>query len=168
MSTPSDDAASLPLTAYALVPPVTPFALGHAGLNNTNVGLRTGAGSFVARAYASPSYADPAAIAYEQRLLTWLAARELSFAMPVPLPTRGGALCCRGPHGWGALVAHRPRDGELLGAALGELHAALRHYPPAPRPGRPLFDTLFRFPGPHRDPLALVPAHLGLPGRAAP
>jgi len=43
------------------------------------------------------------------------------------------------------------------------LHAALRHYPDAPRPGRPLFGELFHFPLPLRDPFTVTPEHIGLP-----
>jgi homoserine kinase type II len=63
----------------------------------------------------------------------------------------------------GTPLALQGHDGELLGAAIGELQAALQHYPLHPRPGRPLFNALFDFPRPAYDPLTQTPAHLGLP-----
>jgi Ser/Thr protein kinase RdoA (MazF antagonist) len=77
--------------AYGLVSPVTTFVLEHAGLNNVNTGIRTGAGDFVLRVHDSLSYQDPASIDYEHRVLAWLATQGLSFAVPVPLGTRDGA-----------------------------------------------------------------------------
>lgn len=174
MSGPPGDAPPLPLAEYALVPPLRWFALAHAGKNNPTLGLHTGAGTFVARRYTSRCYRDPEAIAYEERLLTWLATRGLSFAVPVPLPTRGGALHTSATQGRAALIpalrgtplARQEHDGTLLGAATGEIQAALRHHPATPRPGRPLCGALFRFPLPQRDPLTLTPDDLGLPNSA--
>lgn len=172
MSELPDQTVPLPLAAYDLVPPVESCTLSDEGLNNAHAGIRTGAGDFVVRSYTSLSYDDPASIHYEHRLLAWLAGRELSFAVPAPVPARDGALLWYGPHAWMSLSAWLPGARldprrldhlELLGAAVGELQAALRHYPPAPRPGRPLFGTLFRFPLPYRNPLALTPEQLGLP-----
>jgi Ser/Thr protein kinase RdoA (MazF antagonist) len=115
---------------------------------------------------------DPASIHYEHRLLNWLAGTGLLFAVPVPIHTRDGASLCGGPFGWTSLSLwlpgsrldpHRQDHVESLGAATGELQAALRHYPTTPRPGRPLFSRLFGFPLPFRDAFTLTPHHLGLP-----
>ena len=73
MTAPGDSVRPFPLTEYALTPPLRPFALDHAGKNNASLGLATGSGSFVARHYTSSSYADPAALNYEERLLVALA-----------------------------------------------------------------------------------------------
>lgn len=161
--------------AYDLVPPVTPFALEHAGLNNVNTGIRTGAGDFVVRVHDSLSYDDPAALAYEHALLTWLAEQRLSFAVPVPMLTRAGEPACHGPAGWttltpklpGTSLALQPYDPTLLGAVVGELQAALAHCPAGVRPGRPLFGDLFGFGGPGLDALHLRPEDVGLPADAA-
>ena len=50
-----------------------------------------------------------------------------------------------------------------MGIALGELQVALQPYPTTPRPGHPLFGTLFDFPPSGRDPFTLMPDQLGLP-----
>jgi homoserine kinase type II len=166
----SVDATPLSLAAYELVPPVEIIALPGQGVNNHNVSVRTGSGDFVVKTYTSND--DPASIHYEHRLLNWLAEAGLSFAVPVPIHTPGSASLCGGPFGWTSLSLrlpgshldpHRQDHVELLGAATGELQAALRHYPTTPRPGRPLFSTLFGFPLPFRSPFILAPNHLGLP-----
>jgi homoserine kinase type II len=159
------------LDAYGLAPPVTPFALEHTGWNNGNLGLRTGNGSFVLRDHASLSYADRSSIQYEQDTLCWLANQGLSFAVPAPIPTTTGETVYVASGRWltltpllsGRPLARQQRDDALLGAALGEIQAALRAYPATPRPGQPLFGHLFRFPAPSHDPLLLTPAQLGLP-----
>jgi Ser/Thr protein kinase RdoA (MazF antagonist) len=160
----------LPLTAYHLTPPVSTFELPLQGTSNTSVGVRTGAGELVWKSY---NRIHPlASIRYEQRLLAGLAAAGLSFAVPAPLLTQEGALLCCGPQGWGALSARLPGTPldpynldqvEQLGAATGELLAALQGFSNRPRPGRTLFDALFDFPPPERNPITLTPAQLGLP-----
>jgi len=172
LSKPFNHALPPYLADYDLAPPLEIGAPEQQGVNNASLIVRTGRGDYIARAYLSKSYDDPASIGYEHRLLNRLADARLSFAVPVPIPTRGGALLCRGTSGWvslsrylpGARLDPRASDQvELLGASLGELHAALRHYPDAPRPGRPLFGELFRFPLLLRDPFTVTPQQLGLP-----
>src|SRR5437879_390239 len=123
-----DAAAPLSLAAYDLVPPVEIIVLPQQGVNNQNVGIRTGAGDFVVKTYTS--YDDPASIHYEHRLLSWLAGAGLSFAVPVPILTCDGASLCDGPHGRTSLSLrlsgsrldpNRQDHVELLGAAAGEL-----------------------------------------------
>lgn len=92
MSAPGDGAAPFPLAEYDLTPPHRWFALDHAGKNNATMGLSTSAGSFVARRYGSSSYADPAALDYEERLLASLNRRTLSLKIPLPRSTRQGTL----------------------------------------------------------------------------
>jgi Ser/Thr protein kinase RdoA (MazF antagonist) len=166
------------LDAYALAPPVSLFPLEHAGLNNVNRGVRTGAGEYVLREYESLSYRDPASIEYEQAVLTWLAGQRLSFAVPVPLPMRDGRPTLQGPNGRLGLAPKLPgvplmleyRAGrlsgpaasELLGAATGELQAAMARHAPTDRPGRPLYAELFAFCRPRLDALTLRPEHVGL------
>jgi len=83
-----DGTAAELLAFYDLVPPVELVALPHEGKNNLNALVRTGAGAFVAKTYASLSYDDPASIDYEQRLLAWLAGAGLSFDVPSRRHTR--------------------------------------------------------------------------------
>lgn len=156
------------LTVYDLVPPVETAPLEQQGVINTNVGVRTGAGKYVAKLYTRDVQAS---IRYEHRLLAGLSNAGLSFAVPAPIAARDGATLCHGAHGWYALAPWLPgarldprdlRPVELLGAAIGELQAALRSYPTDSRPGRPLFELLFAFPSPQRDPFALAPTDLGL------
>jgi homoserine kinase type II len=191
VGTDADELVTALQDAYDLVPPVTTFALEHAGLNNVNAGIQTGAGAFVVRVHDSLSYQDTAAIAYEHRVLAWLATRRLSFAVPVPLPTRDGAAGFHGPWGagetdsraaqrphgrrpggWTALTPKLPGsplavqpayDPALLGAAVGELQVALESCPDGPRPGRPLFGEIFRFGSPSLDAARLRPEDVGLP-----
>ena len=161
----------MPLQYHDLTPPLRPFALDHAGKNNTTHGLATGAGSFVARRYASSSYADPAALDYEERLLTSLARRGLSFVLPVPLPTVRGARHAGAGAERGALIpllpgtplAHLPFDGTILGSALGELQIAMRDELPIPRPGSALFKDIFAFSITQGQPLQPTLADLGTP-----
>jgi homoserine kinase type II len=161
--------------AYDLVPPVTAFALEHAGLNNVNTGVQTGAGAFVARVHDSLSYQDAASIQYEHQVLAWLANQRLSFAVPVPVLTRESTRGFQGPTGWIALTPKLPGsplavqrgyDPALLGAAVGELQVALARCTLGPRPGRPLFGELFRFANPSLDTLRLRPEHPRLPADA--
>ncbi len=92
-------AAAELLAFYDLVPPVEIVALPHEGKNNLNALVRTGAGDFVAKTYASMSYDDPASIDYEHRLLAWLSDAGLSFDVPMPIAARDGALLVHGPCG---------------------------------------------------------------------
>lgn len=174
METDSDMLLTALQRAYDLTPPVTMFVLEHAGLNNDNIGIQTGAGAFVARTHSSLSYRDVASIAYEHRVLDWLAAQDLSFAVPVPVPTRDGAPSYQGPCGWTVLTPKLPGsplalatyDPALLGAATGELQVGLAGCQAGARPGRPLFGEIFRFGDPDVDALHLRPADAGLPADA--
>ncbi len=157
--------------AYGLTPPITPFALDHAGWNNDNLGIRTGAGSFVLRDHTSLSYEDRSSILYEFDILRWLSDQPLSFAIPTPIRTVSGDRWYVASGRWrslapllpGRALARQQPDDLLLGSALGELQATLKHYPASPRPGRPLFSDLFRFPGATLDPRRLTPERLRLP-----
>lgn len=159
------------LAAYDLAPPVEPFTLLDAGgINNGVVGVRTGSGDFVWKVYRT--HGDPATIAYEHRLLGWLTGVGLSFAIPVPIATRGGETVCHGLQGWVALFPLLPGAGpdrrdpaqvEALGAALCELHAALARYPSAPRPGLSAYGDLERVHPRIPTPFGLTPDGLGLP-----
>ncbi len=165
-----DQALPIIAKAYALTPPIEVFTFSYRSQSNTNIGLRTGDGDFVCKVYADIH--PTASIHFEHRLLTWLAQAGLSFAVPAPLPTRTGELLPHVGHTRLALTPllpgnnpdfGRPEHAELFGAALGELHTALQAYPMTPRPGRPLFSSLFSFPPPSRAPLSLTPQQLGLP-----
>jgi homoserine kinase type II len=174
----SDALVASLLDAYDMAPPVSLFGLEHAGMNNVNRGVRTGAGEYVLRAYASLSYQDAAAIEYEQAVLTWLAGQRLSFAVPVPLLTRDGRPSFAGPGGRLGLAPKLPglplmleyRAGrlsgpvasELLGAATGELQVTMARHAPTDRPGRPLYAELFNLCRPQLDALTLRPEHIGL------
>src|SRR5262245_5391082 len=123
------------LSAYDLVPPVELFSLPHQGKNNTLSGLHTGAGDLVWKSYTSSGYSEVASILYEQQLLRGLAGAGLSFALPVPIPTRKGEQLSQGPYGWAALEPRLPGlpldptqldQVEGMGSALGELQTALR------------------------------------------
>ena len=169
----SDSIAPPELQAYDLIPPVELFPLPQEGVNNTNIGVHTGRGDFILRTVLYLH--DRAALDYEHRLLHWLAARRLTFAVPLPIPTRDGALLSSGPHGWSTLTPRlpgtcldpmQPSHSALLGAVVGELHVALQHYLPVARPAHPLFGTLFDFPRPRHEPFILMPAHVGLPDGA--
>jgi homoserine kinase type II len=140
------------------------------GVNNQNVRICTGAGDFVWKTYTS--HDDPAEIRYEHNLLTWLATRGMSFAVPAPLPGRDGETLRRFEDQWTALSPWQlgvqlnptvPDQVELLGSAVGELLAGLRRYPTVARPARHLFGALFHFPPPERDPFTLTPERLGVP-----
>jgi homoserine kinase type II len=161
------------LARYDLTPPVEMFTLpGAIGINNHVRGVRTGAGRFIWKRYLS--HPDPAVIGYEHRLLMWLAGQPLSFATPLPIPTRTEDTLSPTPDGagWQALFAwlpgaHIDRDDpaliEAFGAALGELHTVLARYPPDQRPGFHDFASLDRFHPRVPDPFTLTPDDLHVP-----
>lgn len=136
------------LSAYDLAPPLTPFALDGAGVNNETAGLRTGAGAYVVKRYRT--LAGAAALAYEHRLLARLTGAGLPFAVPAPLTARDGRTLARDGDEWLALfpllpgAPPDPRDpqaAEQVGAALAALHAALARVPAEPHPSlRPYGD----------------------------
>ncbi len=119
MNNPFDHALPPYLADYDLAPPLE-VAAAQQGVNNASTIVRAGDGDYIARAYISKSYDDPASIGYEHHLLNRLADARLSFAVPVPIPTRNGArdfVSAQGRFGviWGAR-ASRPspvqcRDG---------------------------------------------------------
>ncbi|MBX3000149.1 MAG: phosphotransferase [Caldilineaceae bacterium] len=161
------------LSAYPLTPPLTEFSLSGAGINNRVMGIRSGDGDFVWKLYQT--HADPAAIRYEHRLLTWLAQRELSFAVPAPVSTVDGDTLVSTAEGWGALFPLLPgappdhcqiEQIRAVGAALGELHCALVDYTLVPHPHFHSYGDLRHVHPTIPDPFALTLADLGLP--AAP
>ncbi len=161
------------LAHYDLAPPIEIFILPNAGgINNRIRGVRTGAETYVWKTYLT--HRNPAVIRYEHRLLRWLAAQPLSFATPVPLPTRTGETLCptEEGEGWQALFSYLPgvpldcNDPaliEALGVALGELHDTLRRYPMDPLPGLDCYAALDHIHPAVPDPFRLTPALLGLP-----
>lgn len=162
------------LSDYALTLPVDVSPMPHQGVNNRNLLLRTGRGNFVWKLY--DSHDDPDEIRYEHELSAWLATKELSFALPTPLAGHDGETLRHTANRWCALLPWLPgaqldpsvpAQVELLGAAVGELLAALRHNPTLSRPGRHLFGALFHFPPPERDPFTLTPTRLGVPSTPA-
>lgn len=172
----SGDAADI-LVFYDLTQPIEVFdRAGAIGINNRVRWVRTGAGTFVWKSYLS--HRNAAVIRYEHRLLAWLAGQDLSFATPLPIPTRTGDTLSPMPDGagWQALFAwlpggHLDRDDpaqiEAFGAALGELHGVLARYPLERRPGFGDFAALGHSHPNMPDPFILTPDHLGLPPTAA-
>jgi homoserine kinase type II len=173
MYAPAMNANTADLDAYDLMPPIEIWTLpGAIGINNHVRSVRTGAGAFVWKRYLS--HRDPAVIRYEHRLLAWLAGQDLSFATPLPIPTRTGDTLSPAPDGagWQALFAwlpggHLDRDDpaqiEAFGAALGELHGVLARYPLERRPGFGDFAALGHIHPNLPDLFNLTPDHLGLP-----
>ena len=130
--------------------------------------MRTGAGRYVLKRYAVPHGA--AGLRYQHDLLTWLQGRGLSFSLPAPVATAAGATWLHDGTGYCALLpllaGDRPDHGnpahlEAVGAALGELHRALRACSTAPRPGMPGFGDLADVHPRIPHPEALTPADLG-------
>jgi homoserine kinase type II len=155
---------------WPLTPPVTEFAPAGKGINNRTTGIRTGNGDFIWKNYQT--HADPEAIRYEHRLLTWLSGRGLSFAVPAPIPTCDGDTLVADEEGWSALFAlipGQPPDHnhlgqiEAVGAGLGELHRALAAHPLERRPDFHGYDELSRVHPAIPDPLRLTLRDLGLP-----
>jgi homoserine kinase type II len=164
------------LDHYDLTPPVQPFALADAGINNRIYGVRTGAGSFLVKTYLANR--DPVAIRYEHRLLAWLAQQGLSFATPVALPNRAGDTL------WSATAGGPPQalfsylPGEPLdrnnptvigafGLALAELHTVLQGYPMIPVSDISDYAALGEIHPAVPNPDALTPEDLGLPDAQA-
>jgi homoserine kinase type II len=150
------------LDAYDLVPPLEPFALDGAGVNNQTYGLRTGAGALVVKRYQT--HTRMAALTYEHRLLRLLARPGLPFAVPAPLPTRWGKSFARDVEGLLAVfpllagAAPAPRDPEAavqVGDALGRLHLALVPWPTRPHPTLHPYGDLERVHPDVPDPAAL-------------
>ena len=169
---PGDLAAGL----YALTPPVEIAPLDKRGGSNNDVRVvRTGAGQFLWKRYLT--HADPARILAEHRLLAWLDAAGLPFAVPAPLRTRDGATLTAhdGGTGWRALFAWLP-GGPLdrgdpatiaaLGAALGALHTTLARLPPDLHPALTPYGDLGQVHPRLPAPATLTPPDLGLPDSA--
>lgn len=164
MTTPLDSL----LTTYDLTPPLTPFPM-PGGLNNSSMGIHTGAGDFVLKTLTV--HKDRAMLRYEHALLAWLATQPLSFQVPTPMPTRRGDTLVTTPTGYELLVPYvagqRPHyteaaQMEAMGAALAELHSVLAHYPLHPRPGMGTFGILEQTHTQLADPYHLTPSALGL------
>jgi homoserine kinase type II len=158
---------------WLLTPPVTEFALAGSGINNRTTGIRSGDREFIWKHYQT--HADPEAIRYEHRLLTWLSRRNLSFAVPAPILTCDGDTLVAGAEGWSALFAlipGQPPDHnhlghiEAVGAGLGELHRTLAVYPLERRADFHGYGELCRVHLAIPDPLGLTPHDLGLPDAA--
>jgi len=115
MNKPFDHTLLPYLADYDLAPPLEIGAPEQQGVNNASLIVRSGNGDYIARAYISKSYDDPASIGYEHHLLNRLADARLSFAVPVPIPTRNGArdfVSAQGRFGviWGRGRLARPRS----------------------------------------------------------
>jgi len=159
------------LDGYVLRPPVEAFPIGQ-GMNSRTVGVHTGGGDFLWKRY-QPIHAE-ASIRYEHRLLDWLATRELSFAVPSPVPDgKGDTLRATddGLHALFPLIPGSPPDYahplqlENVGAGLAELQAALASYPTAPRTEMSGCNVLGSVHSAIFHPHTLSAAELGLPGR---
>jgi Ser/Thr protein kinase RdoA (MazF antagonist) len=159
------------LAEFDLAPPVTLARLPRQGVNNALFLVRTGAETLVLKLHKGVHSA--ASLRYEHRLLAWLGTQRIRFAVPAPLATRSGATIVRIDGARATLTPHvdaaqldpaRLDHAALLGAALAELHGALRPLPPRSRPGHPLFGALFDYPPARYPALHLGPAHLGLSG----
>ncbi len=128
------------LAAWTLPGPwVTRSAL--AGANNRTSFVTSPAGTFVLRVYLNAG--DPLRILVEHELLTHLAHRSLSFAVPAPIVTRSGATLISMGEDEPRFAALFPvisgsevnptSFGEIsaYGIALGELHKALAKIEPS-------------------------------------
>jgi homoserine kinase type II len=163
-----DTALSVLLANYALAPPIEPFALAEQGTINATCGLRTGDGVLIWKTYLADR--DLAPLRHEHRLLAWLAEQQLSFGVPLPIPTRDGATLCEGPNGWQALFLLLPgasphpleaEQAEAIGAALGELQRVLARYADTQLPGFARYGDLTQNPA-VPDPFSISPDQFGL------
>jgi homoserine kinase type II len=144
------------------------------GINNLTQFVDTDSGSYVLRVYKQG--ADPARVGFEVEVMRQLAAQNLSFAVPSPLPTRSGELIARVP-GPGApgetpggpaealatLVPVIPGDHPewgnrthafARGRALGELTRALARVNVPPPPGMTTYGDLAHHRPSVPDPVA--------------
>ena len=150
-----------------------------AGLNNLSHFVRTPAGSYFLRVYRNTN--DAARIRYEHALLLGLQRAGLSFAVPLPLATRGGDTYAVAAGGGEEVVAalfpvipgEHPERGDAAqaaacGEALGELDAALARTETAPSlPALGMYGDLYHVHPLVPDPLAL-PGELPLAATGAP
>ncbi len=159
------------LQIFALRPPIESFPISQ-GSNSRTIGVHTGDGDFLWKAY-QPVHSE-ASLRYECGLLTWLAGRGLSFAVPTPVPTADGDILCRIGGSVYALFSFipgvwplytEPRQLENTGAGLAELHRVLAEYPTDPRPGINPYGNLATVHSAILNPYALHPVDLGLPER---
>ena len=157
------------LEHYALVPPISEFALSQ-GVNNTTVGVRSGCGEYVLKHFQAAVGIE--GYRYELDLLRWLASQSLSFSVPVPIATSDGRSFVQDAEGFHLLMPlllGRCSDGndpiqiEAMGAALGELHSALEAYPTTPRPNVVAFDDLCSIHPLVPHPRLLSPSEAGWP-----
>jgi Ser/Thr protein kinase RdoA (MazF antagonist) len=160
------------LAIYDLTPPITSFTIS-GGLNNTILGVHTGAGDFVLKTLTTDK--AQANLRYEHDLLVWLAGQRLSFQTPTPLLTHDGKTVVTTAAGAQLLIPYvvgerpcysEPEQIEAMGAALAELHTVLAGYPMLPRPGTTLFGRLEQTHPNLPDPYHLSPGQLGLPETA--
>lgn len=133
------------LTGWPLSSPVTirPAA---GGVNNQTYYVDADGGSYVVRIYQNSR--DPVRIKYEHAILQALAARSLTFRVPVPVVGHSGSTVVTLDDGVCAALFSRLPGGppdrcdrkhlRACGAALAELHEALRQLdvgPPPPSSG---------------------------------
>jgi homoserine kinase type II len=162
---------ALVVAAYTLESPVEVHPL-DSGTNNTSYRVESGSGVFFLKRYQT--YSDVENLAYEHRLLGWLAARPLSFAVPAPLPARNGETLVRIQGSLYALFRWLPGteplptvgQAEAYGAALGELHTVLASFPADSRPGMHSYGALDLIHPQIPDPTKLDTTALAMPQTA--
>lgn len=151
------------LAVYGLAAPAELLPLS-GGMNNTNYLLTSGGSRFVLKRYETTG--DPESLSYEHRLLSWLAAQSLPFAVPVPRLAASGATLVEADGAlWGMftwLPGEPPQpmasQVEAFGQAFGTLHRALVAFPITPRPGMQPYGALENV-----HPAVPDPAQLDLP-----
>lgn len=127
-------------TEWAVPEPYRVRPLAH-GTNNSVRLVETSTGSYVLRIYSN--HADARRLRFEHTVLAHLQAAELPFGLPVPIPTRSGALYASAADGTNEALAvltpflpgEHPNQDDLAqaragGAALGQLDVALACIPP--------------------------------------
>jgi homoserine kinase type II len=158
-----DLVAAWPLAGPPAVRPVT------SGTNNRTVRIETPGGAYLLRVYRNTR--DSARVRYEHAVLLALQDAGLSFRVPAPLPsgdgtgptlieTADGSLAALFPELPGAAPDRTdPAHLAACGAALAELHAALRRQNVAPPPAAATYGDLDRIhplvPDPWRLPETL-------------
>ena len=162
------------LAHYAMDTFLETFELPANGKNNDLIGVRGKHRKYILKRHTSATYATADSIHYEARLLQYLAASDLPFAVPLLLRNRSGDIITETSRGIFSLTpffdgrrlnAKSGHDVMLLGAAVGQLQTVLARHPaekcdkPA---GRALFTALLDFSAPHINPLMLTPSGIGL------
>lgn len=155
--------------AFVLASPIELFPIVQ-GSNSQTVGVHTGSGDFLWKRY-QPVHSE-ASIRYEHRLLGWLAACELPFAVPTPLLNRDGDTLWASDNGLHAIFPFipgtppdyaNPQQLENVGVALAELQPVLAAYPTDSRPDMAGFYQLAQTHPAISNPHSLLPADLDLP-----